>query len=351
MAGAHGGSVAAGGSAVGVRRCVVASELRQLAPLLEPDAVDAVAAGLVAMGEVDGTAGVRRVRPARGPVRPRPAVAGPGGPAPWADRAVLWARHRRRDHRVPDAAEPRSPRRPRSRRQRPVRQARPSNTTATTRATRPPTRGPSTNAAATPSSRSAAAGSLARPTRADPPAARTASRSFAARRARLGSRPPSSSPSAWTTCSDRPARCPGRRRRRRHPPRPGDRATAGLRRHRHPRSCAADGHVLHWGRDQRYFTTAQTRALWLRDRHCTFPRCTPPRPGATPTTSGTGSTADPPTSPRISIPIRRRGCSAKSRGCTDFDGSADAAAGSALGSKPCGFFTSAARPTGSCARP
>ena len=44
--------------------CVVASELRQLAPLLEPGAVDAVAAGLVAMGEVDGAAGVRRVRPA-----------------------------------------------------------------------------------------------------------------------------------------------------------------------------------------------------------------------------------------------------------------------------------------------
>src|SRR6476469_5313826 len=44
--------------------CVVASGLRQLTPLLEPGAVDAVAAGLVAMGEVDGTAGVRRVRPA-----------------------------------------------------------------------------------------------------------------------------------------------------------------------------------------------------------------------------------------------------------------------------------------------
>src|SRR6478736_5314375 len=44
--------------------CVVASELRQLAPLLEPGAVDAVAAGLVAMGEVDGSTGVRRVRPA-----------------------------------------------------------------------------------------------------------------------------------------------------------------------------------------------------------------------------------------------------------------------------------------------
>ncbi len=44
--------------------CVVAAELRQLAPLVEPDAVDSVAAGLVAMGEVDGPAGVRRLRPA-----------------------------------------------------------------------------------------------------------------------------------------------------------------------------------------------------------------------------------------------------------------------------------------------
>jgi hypothetical protein len=44
--------------------CVVASELGQLAPLVEPDAVEAVAAGLVAMGAVDGPAGVRRLRPA-----------------------------------------------------------------------------------------------------------------------------------------------------------------------------------------------------------------------------------------------------------------------------------------------
>ena len=44
--------------------CVVAAELRQLTPLLEPDAVPAVAAGLVAMGAVDGPAGVRRLRPA-----------------------------------------------------------------------------------------------------------------------------------------------------------------------------------------------------------------------------------------------------------------------------------------------
>ncbi len=44
--------------------CVVAAELAQLVPLVEPGAVDAVAAGLVAMGQVDGPVGVRRVRPA-----------------------------------------------------------------------------------------------------------------------------------------------------------------------------------------------------------------------------------------------------------------------------------------------
>ena len=44
--------------------CVVAAELRQLTPLIDADAVPAVAAGLVAMGEVDGPAGVRRLRPA-----------------------------------------------------------------------------------------------------------------------------------------------------------------------------------------------------------------------------------------------------------------------------------------------
>ena len=130
--------------------CVVASELRQLAPLLEPGAVDAVAAGLVAMGEVDGAAGVRRVRPAmlaRYGLGER--LAGAGGPAPGADRPVVWARHRRRDHRVPDAAQPRGPSRRRSRHQRPVR-TRPWSTGNATPA-------PSTNAAATPSSRSAAA--------------------------------------------------------------------------------------------------------------------------------------------------------------------------------------------------
>lgn len=36
------------------------------------------------------------------------------------------------------------------------------------------------------------------------------------------------------------------------------------------------GEVLDWGRQVRLFTEAQTRALWLRDRGCTFPSCTAP---------------------------------------------------------------------------
>ena len=43
-----------------------------------------------------------------------------------------------------------------------------------------------------------------------------------------------------------------------------------------PAVLAPDGHILHWGRGLRYFTTAQTTALWLRDRHCTFPGCHAP---------------------------------------------------------------------------
>ena len=44
--------------------CVVASEWRQLVPLVEPSATDAVVAGLVSMGESEGPVGVRRLRPA-----------------------------------------------------------------------------------------------------------------------------------------------------------------------------------------------------------------------------------------------------------------------------------------------
>jgi hypothetical protein len=37
-----------------------------------------------------------------------------------------------------------------------------------------------------------------------------------------------------------------------------------------------DGQLLRLGRTRRTFTSAQIRALWLRDRHCTFPGCRAP---------------------------------------------------------------------------
>src|SRR6478672_7192687 len=43
-----------------------------------------------------------------------------------------------------------------------------------------------------------------------------------------------------------------------------------------PAVLAPDGHILQWGRGLRYFTAAQTTALWLRDQHCTFPGCHAP---------------------------------------------------------------------------
>jgi hypothetical protein len=36
------------------------------------------------------------------------------------------------------------------------------------------------------------------------------------------------------------------------------------------------GQILDLGSARRAFTSAQVRALWLRDRHCTFPGCTTP---------------------------------------------------------------------------
>ena len=38
----------------------------------------------------------------------------------------------------------------------------------------------------------------------------------------------------------------------------------------------SDGQLLRLGRTRRLFASAQVRGLWLRDRHCTFPRCTAP---------------------------------------------------------------------------
>jgi hypothetical protein len=43
-----------------------------------------------------------------------------------------------------------------------------------------------------------------------------------------------------------------------------------------PVVLGGEGEVLHLGRTRRLFTSAQVRALWLRDRHCTFPGCTVP---------------------------------------------------------------------------
>ncbi len=43
-----------------------------------------------------------------------------------------------------------------------------------------------------------------------------------------------------------------------------------------PAVLDADGHVLDLGRTRRLFTPAQVQALWLRDRHCTFPGCQTP---------------------------------------------------------------------------
>ena len=43
-----------------------------------------------------------------------------------------------------------------------------------------------------------------------------------------------------------------------------------------PTVLGSDGEILDQGREQRLFTTAQVRALLLRDKHCTFPGCTIP---------------------------------------------------------------------------
>ena len=43
-----------------------------------------------------------------------------------------------------------------------------------------------------------------------------------------------------------------------------------------PTVLGSDGEVLDLGRQVRLFTAAQTRRLWLRDRHCTYPGCDMP---------------------------------------------------------------------------
>ena len=276
--------------------CVVASELRQLTPLLEPGAVDAVAAGLVAMGEVDGSSrGPPGPAGHAGPVRPRQAAAGDRGPAPRPDRPVVWARHRRRDHRVPDAAEPRSPRRRRSRHQHPV-----APTTRHPTTTGTATRGPSTNAAATPSSRSAAALS-ASPHPPRHPQRRGRRQRHRQVRVPRAPRPggvkatvlvtiglddlrTGPGPGSWSAAST-PAPSSARR--------PSE---AGLRRQRHPRHPAPPTGTSCTG-DETSGTSPPPKPKPCGSATGTAPSpaAPPPPPGATPTTSGTGSTADPPT--------------------------------------------------------
>jgi hypothetical protein len=43
-----------------------------------------------------------------------------------------------------------------------------------------------------------------------------------------------------------------------------------------PTVMAGPRHVLDLGHTTRWFTPAQTKALWLRDRHCTIPGCAMP---------------------------------------------------------------------------
>lgn len=43
-----------------------------------------------------------------------------------------------------------------------------------------------------------------------------------------------------------------------------------------PAVLGSDGEILDQGRAERLFTTAQIRAMWLRDKHCTFPGCDTP---------------------------------------------------------------------------
>ncbi len=64
--------------------------------------------------------------------------------------------------------------------------------------------------------------------------------------------------------------------RRRHAPGPRHHPQDRLRRRRHPRRPRRRRGDPDQGREQRLFTTAQIRALWLRDTHCTFDGCDAP---------------------------------------------------------------------------
>ncbi len=259
--------------------CVVASELRQLAPLLEPGAVDAVAAGLVAMGEVDGTAGVRRVRPAmlaryglgqrlqdledrhRGLTVLSCGHDIGGGITEYRMRLnpearavveaainVLSAPTTRHSNNHGDDDGQRDPRDPRT-----IDQRRGDALVQVCR------RAVALTPALTPALTATDAGAMltaARPSGVKATVLVTIGLEDLKHRTRPGVLV--GGVDAGTLLGPETVRrlaCDG---------------TVI------PVVRAADGHILHWGRDQRFFTTAQTTALWLRDRHCTFPRCTAP---------------------------------------------------------------------------
>src|SRR6478735_2249728 len=257
--------------------CVVASELRQLAPLLEPGAVDAVAAGLVAMGEVDGAAGVRRVRPAllaryglgerlqdledrhRGLTVLSCGHDIGGGITEYRMRLnpearavveaainVLSAPTIRHSDDEDGVRDPRT-----------IDQRRGDALVQVCRR----------------------AVTLAPPARADPTDGADVTDGTDGSAFHAAPRLGGVKATVLVTIGLDDLK---------HRTRPGvlvggvDAGTLlGPETVRRlacdgtviPVVRAADGHVLHWGRDQRYFTTAQTKALWLRDRHCTFPRC------------------------------------------------------------------------------
>ena len=284
--------------------CVVASELRQLTPLLEPGAVDAVAAGLVAMGEVDGTAGVRRVRPAmlaryglgqrlqdledrhRGLTVLSCGHDIGGGITEYRmrlnpeARAVVEAainvlsapttRHSDDEDGVRDPRDPRT-----------IDQRRGDALVQVCRR----------------------AVSLAPPARADPTDGADVtdgptgdvSRGAAARW-REGHRAGHHRPGRPEAPD--PTRCPRRRRRRRHPPRPRDRPDGWPATAPSSRSCAPPTGTSCTG-DETSGTSPPPRPqpCGCATGTAPSPAAPLPPPGATPTTCGTGSTADPPTSP------------------------------------------------------
>jgi hypothetical protein len=263
--------------------CVVASELRQLTPLIDPDAVDAVAAGLVAMGQVDGTSGVRRVRPAllaryglglrlqdieerhRGLTVLSCGHDIGGGIteyrlrlAPEA-RAVVEAALNTASQPQPTDGEP-DPRTIDQRRgdalvhlcRRAITLTQARNRSATTTHTHDTGTRTDTNGDVMPTDVMAAV----RPTGTKATILVTIGLTDLRDRTR---------PGVLVGGLDAGT-----------PLRPDTTRRLACDSTTIPAVLATDGHPLHWGRHRRYFTTAQPTALWLRDRNCTFPGCAVP---------------------------------------------------------------------------